>query len=173
MVPELFMSSPSGGSWPGDLTGLARIAADLQRPNPERERALLELRPFHLQTARRLLRRRMIRDPARLDDLVAHVEMRLWEGAFPPTHGSYPAWCRTVLAHELSSMGRRVRREEALPEGALPAPDSLGGAAAEDRRLDWEAPFSQADLERIRAWRNPLRRIVLLCRGLLWHKVPL
>lgn len=111
-------------------------------------------------------------DPATEQDLAAFVEEQLWFRGYDPTRGRYTAWCNQVLRNRLIDLSR-TKREEPQPDTLEPADRSESGRLeSRDAVIDWRAPFSENDLERIRRWRNNRRRIILLCRSLLWMKVP-
>jgi DNA-directed RNA polymerase specialized sigma24 family protein len=150
---------------------LARLAADSQQPQASRNAAILELRPFLLQTARRVLARRALWDSALADDLVSLVELRIQESKFEEGKGSFEGWCFTVMRNDLQDRLKKAAHQRPT------VPEVADEASERDRALleqahDSRALLSVADLERIRGWPNPLRRVLVLCRGLVWRKVP-
>jgi hypothetical protein len=67
---------------------------------------------------------------------------------------------------------RQSRRQRALPEEPIEDPALSGWSETLEGNLDYQALFGPADLARVRGWPHAMRRIAILCRSLLWHKVP-
>jgi hypothetical protein len=79
------------------------------------------------------------------------------------------------LRNRLQDLKREQRRRQRLghvPPGVdVPVLDAERAIRSTDLRLDLLAPFSPEDLRLIEAW-PPWDRVVLLCLGLVWQKVP-
>jgi hypothetical protein len=152
-------------------TCLALRAADPSVDRDQRTEALRELGPFLRDMARRVLRSLGRNDTQLQEELELFVSERLWERRCRPGWRCFAAWCWTVMLRRLYDLLQLHGPTAAPPESV---PDPLADGAVEARDLDraLQEPFGPADLRRIRAWRNPRRRVVLLVRGSLWRKVP-
>jgi RNA polymerase sigma factor (sigma-70 family) len=83
-------------------------------------------------------------DPARLDDLVQDVHVKMWMdrlGSYDPARGSFRAWLKTVCRHHGVEAWRRrplpSLPPEALPDrgGREPSPPEAAGAREEAANL--------------------------------------
>jgi DNA-directed RNA polymerase specialized sigma24 family protein len=154
-----------------DPTLLAARARDVNLPEVLREQARRELVPVIGRIASRIGADAGQAGRDLRDDAVCHVLGRL--DRFTATERCFVAWCRRVLANRLIDLLRRAaaRRAEVLYPEAREDPSAGLGLRAFEVAADLAAPFSAADLARVRAW-GPLDRVVLLSLGLLWRKVP-
>jgi hypothetical protein len=109
-----------------------------------------------------------------LEECVPLVLRKL--GHFDPAKGTFENWCRTVLRNRLRDLGRsqcreaRVRAPDVQVE-RLPDPAGSWGQRHSQFEMDYQAPFSSSDIGRIGSW-PPRDRVIFLCLGLLWHKMP-
>jgi DNA-directed RNA polymerase specialized sigma24 family protein len=155
---------------PEDGDGLAQVAADMSRPEPERRRAFERLIPVIQWVARRLAVRFT---GQQRDDVVSDAPGDVWEviGQFPGV-AQFEPWCYTVLRNRWFDKIRKERRRHDL-DTTRPSPVTADRdiRMAVERAIDSSQPFAPDDLALIRAW--PHRdRLVLLCLTGLWNKVP-
>lgn len=101
------------------------------------------------------------------EELRAHVLLRCQEGCYDPALGAFGAWARTVMSRShcslVKSRGRAVGGDY---------PERIDACADEADGDDRTAPFTPDDLARIRRWKSPLKRVLLLTQSLLWRKYP-
>lgn len=148
-----------------DLSALAAAAFDRGAGVGERDRLIAKLMGPLWGFAWALARPN--RDLA--EELRAHVLLRCEQGCYDPALGAFPSWVRTVMSRHLITLVRS--RGRAAGGGDLPEPTSAGPVdGAGDDSLT--APFSREDLDRIRRWGTPLKRVLLLAQGLVWRKYP-
>lgn len=155
---------------PEDGDGLAQLAADMSRPEPERRRAFERLIPIIQWVARRLAVRFTGQER---DDVVSDAPGDVWAviGQFP-CGAHFEPWCYTVLRNRWFDTIGKERRRHVL-DTTRPSPVTGDGdlRLAVERAIDSSQPFAPADLALVRAW--PHRdRLILLCLAGLWGKVP-
>jgi DNA-directed RNA polymerase specialized sigma24 family protein len=154
-----------------DPTFLATLAQDAGLPEALREQARKALVPVIRGVARGVAGDTTQAGRDLQDEAVSHVLRRL--DRFTPVGGRFVRWCRRVLTNRLIDLIRRAeaRRAEGLPPEGREDPSAGLDLRAFEVAADLAAPFSEADLARVCAWR-PQERLVLLSLGLLWRKVP-
>ncbi len=106
------------------------------------------------------------------EELAQHVRVQHWRGLFDPARSqSFAAWASVCMRrYRLDTFRNPIRAVggvDPLPD----APDRRDDSAACEQLADLTAPLGPADTATVRRWR-PLDRVVLLCRALLWQKVP-
>jgi len=127
--------------------------------------------------------------PARLRfDLVADIWFKL---VGPRSQASQPAiytfdrdkssfrtWAYRFVTSRLKDLRKAENRSKERmsltapdEDGRRPANLAVAGGLSSQQQLQWEEPFSNADLQTIQTW-DICDRIVLLTGGGLWHKVP-
>lgn len=118
-----------------------------------------------------LASRRARGDADLADELAQDVRVKLFRGKFDPARGGRAlAWADRVMTNYLHDLFRR-RVRLAAAGLATDAADPRDGQAESESRDALAAPFSPADSAAIRRW-PPADRVLLLCRGRLWQKVP-
>jgi DNA-directed RNA polymerase specialized sigma24 family protein len=155
---------------PENGDGLAQLAADMSKPEPERQQAFERLIPTIQWVARRLAVRFT---GQRRDDAVSDALGDVWAviGCFP-SGAHFEAWCYTVLRNRsFDAISKENRRH--LLDSTRPSPVSSDEdiRIAVERAIDSSQSFASDDLSLIRAW--PHRdRLILLCLTGLWSKIP-
>lgn len=102
------------------------------------------------------------------EELRAHVLLRCEEGRYDPALGAFPAWVRTVMTRYLITLNDARKRAAG---GSDDRPERIDARPPAERD-EPPTPFSADDLDRIRKWRSPLKRVLLLSQSLLWRKYP-
>src|SRR5262249_33567946 len=175
--PGAWHMTPPPEPWPTDPTELACLAASAETTPEVRERATADL-ISHVQRVARLVAA-SIRGQARrdlVDDSVSHVLGPERIGKYQRSLGPFLAWCRSVLKnHLVDQLPRRDAHRRREGHAAAGRARDASEAEAFWRRLedalDLASPFSPEDLATLERWKVA-DRIVLLCLGGLWHKVP-
>lgn len=154
----------------GDGDGLARLAADVSQPEPERQRAFEQLIPIVQWVARRLAVRFT---GQRRDDVVTDAPGDVWAviGQFPLEYRFEP-WCYVVLRNRWFDTAVKERKRSEL-DTTRPPPMTADADVrlAVEQAIDLSQPFTAEDLEVIRGWTHR-ERLVLLCLTGFWNKVP-
>jgi hypothetical protein len=120
-------------------------------------------------TAQALLETRGDRNLA--EELAQHVLVQCIRGLYDPTRGPFAAWARVVMLHYrldlLRASLRTIGHGDYVPE----LTDDFNSHNITEQHLDLTDPFGPEDLTIISNW-SAKDRVILLCRGLLWRKVP-
>jgi len=161
---------PLPAALPEDGDGLAQLAADVSKPEPERQRAFERLIPIIQWVARRLAVRFTGQQRG---DVLSDAPGDVWEviGKFP-CGGRFEPWCYAVLRNRWFDTIGKERRRTVL-DTTRPSPFTADGdiRLAVEQAIDSVKPFGPDDLSLIRTW--PHRdRLILLCLTGLWGKIP-
>ena len=173
----------------GRWTELALKVAVAKRVGgtPEGDRAMTELEPFIVQTARRIhhgqhgtLRKQRALDFIAMAPALVWAKMEKFEQWYDreltPTARAdatkewFSAWCRVELRYRYLDQGRSQAEEQRLHSLAD------GNAVADDRAEEPGAPaggfeLAPEDVERIKGW-DPLDGVILFTLTDQWDKVP-
>jgi hypothetical protein len=152
------------------------MVQDEALPLALREQARASLVPFVRRQARRLAAGYGQVGRDLIDESVSWVLQPDRLRSFDPSRGSFAVFVVTILRNRRHDLGRESKRQQRhgedgpIGDGVVASPGKQEMLWA-DLRLDLQTPFAPGDLAEVESW-PPRDRIVLLCLGLLWQKVP-
>lgn len=148
------------------LSARAAEAFSTTTSEERRKSLLLELRPILHKLAKHIAGSEF-----HADDLVQDVCLTCLNGKYDPSRGSILAFAYRVMLNcwkdENQPRRRSVGGEGMCPDRAI----FDNNHTAAEQCLDVTTPFGLDDCAIISRW-STRDRVILLCRGLLWRKVP-